>query len=65
MARASNTYVVISDGLPIASFTVKYEMENWICEKDCPNSWTIFRVKDGCRWGESPDVTEITENYKA
>jgi hypothetical protein len=63
MSRASNTYVVISDGMPIAGFTVKYEMENWIESECCPEIVSVYRIEDVGRYPRPPKVTEITHNY--
>lgn len=64
MARASNIYLVMSDGIPVAGFTVKYEMENWIERSEwCPEGVLIYRINDVGHRPEKPKITEITNVY--
>ena len=65
MSRAANTYLVLMGNQPVASFTVKYEMENFLGSEICPDgNLRVYRVEDiGRRLWESPKITEITEDY--
>jgi|TARA_R110000751_G_scaffold274600_1_gene375492 hypothetical protein len=63
MARASNTYLVISDGIPVAGFTVKYEMESWIHSEWCPVGVLVYRIEEVGRYHRKPKITEITNKY--
>ena len=65
MSRASNTYLVMDGSIPAASFTVKYEMENYLSSEICPlGKVTVYRIEDiGRRIWDKPKVTDITENY--
>lgn len=64
MARASNTYSVISEGVPIAGFTVKHEMENWLDSEICPDEVSVYRIQDvGRNCYDKPKVTDITGDY--
>jgi hypothetical protein len=51
MARSPNVWVVIdSTGLPVAAFTVKYELCVWLFEEENPQSISHLRgwkLKDG------------------
>jgi hypothetical protein len=51
--------------IPAASFTVKYEMENYLSSEICPlGKVTVYRIEDiGRRIWDKPKVTDITENY--
>ena len=48
MARSEYVYVVTQHGNPIAGFTVKYEMEGWLNERDgpLPSSVRVFRIRN-------------------
>jgi hypothetical protein len=46
MARSSTIYLVMQHGIPIAAFTVKWEMNAWI-KRNPGCCYRRFRMKDG------------------
>jgi hypothetical protein len=52
MARSTYIYLVTSIGYPVAAFTVKREMEQWI--RQHPSVYQKFRMGDGLSGKKEP-----------
>lgn len=47
MARSSYIYIALDDALPVAAFTVKWELERWLSRQEDARFLDVFRMKDG------------------
>lgn len=51
MARAYNIWIVTRVGVPVAAFTVRRELADWMTRLAEPEQYLIYRMKDGGDWG--------------
>jgi len=47
MPRSTYVYIVVDDGIPIAAFTVKYELGIWLAARQPVDDYRIWRINDG------------------
>lgn len=61
MARSTYIYLAIDEGMPLAAFTVKYELQDWFDKQtdDALQTIYIYRMRDG----EGGEVKDITHEF--
>lgn len=59
MARSNYVYVVIEQGIPVAAFTVKYEMERWLGRHGEGREFRVWRLRDNGSPDNGPVEIEV------
>lgn len=57
MARSTYVYIVMLDGKPVAGFTVKREMKQWLNRAE-PADYDFWRCEDGVHQTNAPVLLE-------
>lgn len=65
MARANKLYVVFINQRPVAGFTVKHEVEDYLGRKwpSCPTNLRVTSIPDGERNAKVGKVVDITAQF--